>query len=147
MLKLWDSPLNIDNSPVNPYQWPVIYTLKLVNGVVVKFYRTENGGIRMSAYFVDFEPIDFKPFQLNIAGVTACFLIPTSNPQNYTLSVSRPGDFNELIKLTVASPGDFHETSSPAAPAKPKKPRNKGSTSGGHRSRNQTAGPSTTTTD
>ena len=150
-----DTTLNLDaivaflngldvSLPVNPLKWPEIFAFEPAPGVRVYFFRTEHG-YRMRVCVDDFEPIDFKPFQLkNIASVTACFLIPSSNPKVYTLSVSRPGDFPELIKLTVASPGDFHETSSPAAPTKPNS-RNKGSTSGGHRRRNRTAGPSTTT--
>lgn len=141
--KLWGSPLNIDESrPVDPNMWPEIFTFKPEEGIVVLFYRTENGTYKMRLCIDDFKPIDFKPFELkNIASVKTCFLL--RDPPKNTLSVSRPGDLPELIQLVVATPGDFETSSPSAAPNKPKdnqRKHAKGSTSGGHRNR----GPSTT---
>lgn len=128
--KLWGEPLNIvDSLPADPKNWPMIITLKPAHGVLVLFYQTENGNYKLRVCVDDFEPISFKPFELkNIANVTKCFLIPPGSwTKNYTLSVSRPGDPNEQIKLTVATPGDIETASPSSAPAKPKKnhPRNR----------------------
>ena len=146
--KLWDKPPKIDDSlPFNPFGWPEIFTFKFIYGFSVLFYRSGNG-YRMRICIDDFEPIDFKPFQLkDIANVTKCFLLSGPTPMNYTLSVSRPGALPEQIKLTVATPGDV-ETSSPSAKPKKNNPRNhkKGSTSGGHQ-RRPNKGQSTPTTN